>query len=182
MKRTLFGVVTSLLLTTICFSQEPKAKHRWPANLAIGVGSEIKRTFYTDFKEHPFAHGLSMGLRMGAAFADTAVSCRGYARGFEEAGLSRYVIGSHPDCHKAILSTSIIMAIHEPAINWLSHDLKNSCDKEAADPNSRWWKTSSHTKSTAACYWGLQWADTIAIVSIETPVIKSNIDLLTRKP
>jgi hypothetical protein len=179
--KNILGVILSLLFAVSCFAQEPTraTKHRWPAQLAVNIGSEFKQTFYTDFRQHPVAHGLSMGVRLGIAFADTAVSCRGYQQGLlENPGLSRYIIGTRPSCHKAILSTSLVMAVHEPAVNWLSHAFKDSCDRDAANPDSKWGNVQSHTKSTAACYWGPQWADTIVIGAIEIPAIKSNIDLL----
>jgi hypothetical protein len=152
-----------------------------PKKLLGAFGQEVKHTFYTDFKEHPVSHGLSMAVRLGIVFSDTGSSCVGFSRGMVEVGPSRFLIGRHPNCKKAILATVGLEAIHEPAVNWLSRAFKASCDSDAANPSGKWWTTPSHTKSTEACYWGVQWADTLAIGTIEIPTIRNNVELLRSK-
>lgn len=166
MKKFLTALVLTLSLAGGAFAG--------PKRLAKDLGAQLKRTFYSDVKAHPVAWGLNAGLQLGIAFTDTATSCANMGPTVYEVGPAHYLVGRSPNCRKLVTLTASAMAVHLTAENWLANEFKNSCDREAANPDSRWWKTPSHTKSTAGCYWGVPLADTIALGAYEIPVAIGN--------
>ncbi len=153
---------------------EAAQRGRFPRALHA-IGHELKMTF-VDMKRHPYAWGLNAGLQIGIAFSDTASSCKGYAEGMVEIGSAGHFIGRYPNCRKAVLLTATAMTIHLTAEHALSNWFAESCQREAANPDSRWWKTPARTHDPESCRWAVPTADTLALAAYEIPVIKGNID------
>lgn len=150
-----------------------------PKHFARSIGHELKATFYTDVKAHPFAWGLNLGLQFGIAFADTATTCIGVGNGsFVEVGPAHYFVGRYPKCRKSALFTGGVMAVHSVSEHWLMNAFTDSCYREAAKPDSRWWKTAAHTHNPESCRWAVPVADTIGLAAYEIPVIRNNVELL----
>jgi hypothetical protein len=173
-----------LLLAIPARAQEPiPVAHRNPfASAALGIGHEVRMTF-VDIKRHPYAWGLNAGLQMGIAFADTGSSCAiAQERLGGEYGPAHYFIGHHPNCRKLVLLTATSMTIHLTAEHWLMEAFTESCYREAANPDSRWWKTPAHTHNPESCRWAVPVADTLALGSYEIPVIAGNIRWLNAQP
>jgi len=170
-------MIKRLLILFVLLTQTASAG---PRQLARSIGSQFKRTFYTDVKAHPIVWGIPLALQFAIAFSDTGSSCV-KPDSYTEVGYSKHFVGSYPKCHKYIVWTAASMAAHATAENWLANSLKDSCDREAANPNSQWWRTPSHTKSTTACYWSVPLADTVVTSTYEIPIIKHNIDILPYK-
>jgi hypothetical protein len=163
---------TLLALALLCSASLAEAG---PKKLAHSFGSQVKRTFYTDVKQHPISWGLNLALQWGIALSDTASSC--YEQPEYETGPARYFIGHNANCRKLVTLSVSSMFLHSISENWLANSFKRSCDRDAANPDSRWWKVDSRTKSTAACYWAPPLVDTLALGAYEIPVIRSNTKL-----
>src|SRR6202795_1129169 len=120
-----------LLLASPCYGQA----HHSPFRRV--VGDPLVRTFYTDFKEHPVSHGVTMALRFGVAFADTGSSCalRMNGQNYREVGYAHFFIGPSPNCRKLVTLSLVAETVHVTSVNYLAHAFKNSCDREAANPD-----------------------------------------------
>jgi hypothetical protein len=175
LKSAVFAVAV-LLSGPLVMGQESGARHRLFARMVIGIGSNAKRTFYTDVKKHPLAWGVPLALQVAIAFSDTGSSCANIGNGGDETGPAHIFVGRHPNCRKLVMLTSTVLFVHANSENWLATNFKAKCDREHADPGSLYNRIDARTHGTSACYWGLPWADTLVLGAYEVPVIRSNIE------
>jgi hypothetical protein len=166
-----------LLYLSLFLALSGQVAEAGPLRLVRPLVRQAKKTFYTDVKAHPFAWGVNLGLQFGIVLADATTTCLDTGHGIE-AGPAHYFIGRHPNCKKAFLFMLPTTAAHVMAEDWLMNAFTDSCYREAAKPDSRWWKTPAHTHNPESCRWAVPVADTIAIGAYEIPAIKGNIDLL----
>jgi hypothetical protein len=174
-----------IIFTVMCLSLGQSAM-AGPKHVVRDIASQFKRTFYTDVKAHPLSWGVPLALQFAIVFSDTGSSCA--LRGnMAEVGPSRFLVGTHPACHKYVLATAGLMTVHATAENWLANKFSESCRNSAANKNDMWWRIDAHTHDAGDCFKWVPIADTIAIGAYEIPAIVGNINTINsnanmRKP
>src|SRR6266403_1353807 len=145
-----------------------------PLRLLRSIRHEVKLTFSDMRHDKLWAVYVVGTIALNAA--DTSTTCIGVSNGsFSE---SNPILGKHPSCGKLIAIEAPVTLAHLVGAHKLSGMLTDYCRREAADPDSRWWKTGSYTHNPESCKVAMPIAG-MTVWPFHAAVIKSNIDLLT---
>ena len=157
-----------LALAAPLYAQEPAAHQHWPARLLSKAGHQLKQTFYTDPKQHPFV-ALAMGVQFGLTFTDLAGSCVSSRNGYSEVGPSRFFVGSHPNCKKFFTFGAIGFTLLQVSENYAAHGFQDLCTRDANNPNSKWYKVDAHTYKPKGCFSSFYAGVTLGYAGMELP-------------
>lgn len=145
MKRLLLA----LLLASPLAAQMPAAKSSIPARFA----HEVKTTF-TDMKHHPQWAVYAVGT-MVANSMDAWSTTKFRSVGIQEGGIPKYWIGVGPKTHKIVLSEFFVTMTNLVAVHKLTTMVVETCERDAADPNSPWHKVDALSHNPESCWWNV---------------------------
>ncbi len=176
MKRLFLILLLITVLASPCMAQEPVHRH-WLARGFVNIGHETKQTLIDPIR-HPVRYGIPFALRQAAMWYDIGQACR---LNMQEVGPAKYFIGNYPKCHKFVLLGIIGGGANEVSVHWLTRKFQDTCEGEAADPNSRWNHTDAHTHQPW-CGTPLNYSIAFAEAGMHIPAILHNRDLENGKP
>lgn len=143
-------------------------------NALVRFGSNVKRTFYDDCRKRPLAWCVPLAIQWAVVFTDVGSTCA-LGDGFIEQGPAHYILGRHPGCAKLSALAALTVFVESNSVNWLANSFQESCDRDAADPNSRWQRVASRTKSAAACFGAVSWGVTGGQAAYAVPQVLGNV-------